>query len=96
VQGKRELPTRVIQTFQMLAQKVVMARLRKVGTGGEDLFMPPLVVRMLLKIPVGLALPARLIGWGLRPPHMRGAGERPSDKGEGVTANRRKVINWSH
>lgn len=85
VQQSRELPTRLIQTFQTVAQRLVMARLSPAGkaasgeaggqAGGEgDSFTPPAVVRLLLRISIVLALPARLIGWGLWPPRIRGAG----------------------
>lgn len=87
VQRSRELPTRVIQAFQTVAQRVVMARLappRKAASGeagGEgDSFTPPAVVRLLLKIPIVLALPARLIGWGLWPPRIRSAGKKTNGK----------------
>jgi 2-polyprenyl-6-methoxyphenol hydroxylase-like FAD-dependent oxidoreductase len=69
VQRRRELPVRVIQTFQSFAQRAVMARLRT--TGPDSVFTPPPVVRFLLRRPVVLALPARLIGFGLWPPHVR-------------------------
>lgn len=71
VQSRRELPTRVIQTFQTFAQKVVMARLRKMSPDETELFTPPLIVRWLLRRPLILALPARFIGWGLWPQHVR-------------------------
>ncbi len=69
VQRARELPVKFIQGFQFLAQKVVMSRLNKVGE--DNAITPPLVVRFLLRRPLLLSLPARLIGFGLRPPHVR-------------------------
>ena len=75
VQRLRELPTIVIQTFQSLAQRVVMRRLKSMdASGADDTFTPPAFVRLLLGIPVILALPARLIGFGLWPPHIRANG----------------------
>jgi 2-polyprenyl-6-methoxyphenol hydroxylase-like FAD-dependent oxidoreductase len=69
VQRRREWPTRLIQTFQTLAQRAVMARVTAAGAG--DPFTPPRLVRVLLKSPLVLALPARLIGFGLWPPHVK-------------------------
>lgn len=69
VQRRRELPTILIQTFQSLAQRVVMLRLR--GNGRDTSFTPTAVVRFLLRRAVVLAFPARLIGFGLWPPHVR-------------------------
>lgn len=71
VQRRRELPTRIIQTFQALAQRVVMGRLAASAEG--DLFAPPGFVRVVVGIPALLALPARLIGFGLWPPHVKGS-----------------------
>ena len=84
VQSRRELPTRVIQAFQTLAQRVVMARLKGFravpgagpGSGALDSFTPPLIVRTLLRSRLVLALPARFIGWGLWPPHVRTGGAK--------------------
>ena len=73
VQRQRMLPTIVIQTFQSLAQMVVMRRLR--AADGDVAFTPPRLVRLLLRIPAVLALPARLIGFGLWPPRVV-AGQR--------------------
>jgi 2-polyprenyl-6-methoxyphenol hydroxylase-like FAD-dependent oxidoreductase len=69
VQRRREWPTRLIQTFQTLAQRAVMARVTAAGAGAP--FTPPRLVRVLLKSPLVLALPARLIGFGLWPPHVK-------------------------
>jgi 2-polyprenyl-6-methoxyphenol hydroxylase-like FAD-dependent oxidoreductase len=69
VQRRREWPTRLIQTFQTLAQRAVMARVSGAGAGAP--FTPPRLVRVLLKSPLVLALPARLIGFGLWPPHVK-------------------------
>jgi 2-polyprenyl-6-methoxyphenol hydroxylase-like FAD-dependent oxidoreductase len=72
VQRLRALPTIVIQTFQSLAQRVVIRSLKSMGaSGADDTFTPPAFVRLLLRMPVVLALPARLIGFGLWPPHVR-------------------------
>jgi 2-polyprenyl-6-methoxyphenol hydroxylase-like FAD-dependent oxidoreductase len=93
VQRRRELPTRVIQAFQTLAQRLVMARLTAAGkvaargasggvNGEGDSFTPPAVVRLLLRIPIVLALPARFIGWGLWPPRIRSVRHKKNVKHE--------------
>lgn len=64
VQRRRELPTRVIQTFQTVLQKRGEAR---TGAAGEN----PLFLRMLFKTPWLRTLPARLIGFGLWPAHVK-------------------------
>jgi hypothetical protein len=61
VQKERELPTRVIQTFQTLLQKLVLERVLQTNAS----FQPPLPLRLLQRIPLLRALPARLIGFGL-------------------------------
>jgi 2-polyprenyl-6-methoxyphenol hydroxylase-like FAD-dependent oxidoreductase len=68
VPQQREWPTRVIQTFQAFAQRVVMARLRRIDT--PEFFTPPWFVRRLLQTPAILTLPAWFIGFGLRAPHV--------------------------
>ncbi len=61
VQKERELPTRVIQTFQTLLQKLVLERVLQTNAS----FQPPLPLRLLQRVPLLRALPARLIGFGL-------------------------------
>jgi 2-polyprenyl-6-methoxyphenol hydroxylase-like FAD-dependent oxidoreductase len=56
VQRRRELPTRVIQTFQSLAQRGVMRGV--LNSEGERAFAVPRFVLPLLKIPWLLAIPA--------------------------------------
>jgi 2-polyprenyl-6-methoxyphenol hydroxylase-like FAD-dependent oxidoreductase len=66
VQRQRELPTRVIQTFQAMLQR------REQVTG-----VIPRLVRLLLGMPGLSTLPARLIGFGLWPAHVK-SGEESS------------------
>jgi 2-polyprenyl-6-methoxyphenol hydroxylase-like FAD-dependent oxidoreductase len=73
VQRRRELPTRVIQAFQSLAQRGVASGV--LGSEGERAFAIPRFVLPLLKSPRLLAIPARLLGFGLRPPHVEGGKE---------------------
>ena len=66
VQRRRELPTRVIQAVQARVQKNVLApALRSSGP-----FSPPLLLRLLPKVPVLRNLPGRLIGHGVRPSRL--------------------------
>ncbi|HKQ52846.1 MAG TPA: FAD-dependent oxidoreductase [Pyrinomonadaceae bacterium] len=62
VQRRREWPTRVIQRFQTIIQKrVIAAALR-----ANQTFRLPLLLRILLKIPGIRNIPARLIAFGPR------------------------------
>jgi 2-polyprenyl-6-methoxyphenol hydroxylase-like FAD-dependent oxidoreductase len=68
VQRKREWPTRIIQEFQNLIQ-------RRFVSGVLDSDRPvmlPSIVRFLLRIPVLRDLPARFIGLGIWPVHVKG------------------------
>ena len=68
VQRARTLPTRVIQTFQVVAQRAVLARMNR-GTAGQRLTVPP-VVLPLLNLRWPRVLLARFIGYGLCPPRI--------------------------
>jgi 2-polyprenyl-6-methoxyphenol hydroxylase-like FAD-dependent oxidoreductase len=68
LQRRRELPTRVTQGFQVFAHKNLIgpalgnrAPLRKL----------PLVLRLLQKFAVLRRIPARMVGLGVRPEHIR-------------------------
>jgi 2-polyprenyl-6-methoxyphenol hydroxylase-like FAD-dependent oxidoreductase len=67
VQQRREFPTRATQSIQIAVQKRVIGRVlastRKLST--------PLIVRLLRLMPFLTRLPARLIGLGIRPEHVR-------------------------
>lgn len=66
VQERREWPTRVIQAMQVfIHRRIVTGRESKSGDS------PPLFVRLLQWFPFMRALPARLIGIGPRPEHIR-------------------------
>jgi 2-polyprenyl-6-methoxyphenol hydroxylase-like FAD-dependent oxidoreductase len=67
VQRRRELPTRVIQGLQLLAQRRVITRVLA-GTGP---LAPALPFRFMARFPVLLRLPGRLIGLGIRPEHVK-------------------------
>src|SRR5215203_5827313 len=79
VQRRRELPTRAIQTFQTLAQRGVARGV--LSAEGERVFAVPRFVLPLLKIPWLLAIPARFLSFGLRPPHVE-VGEEIATRAE--------------
>lgn len=66
VQGRREWPTRMTQRLQVLVQDRVISR--TLGGGWIEL---PLGARLLRDWPVLRRIPARLIGLGFRPEHVR-------------------------
>ena len=68
IQRERELPTRLMQTFQALVQRqvgVVMAR-----TGGRGQMAVPAIFLPLLRLRWLLAVPARFIAYGFCPPRL--------------------------
>jgi 2-polyprenyl-6-methoxyphenol hydroxylase-like FAD-dependent oxidoreductase len=67
VQRRREWPTRVIQAFQRLVQRAVLAR----ALDSSGSFRVPAIARLLLRLPLVRDLPARLIAFGVRPVHVR-------------------------
>jgi 2-polyprenyl-6-methoxyphenol hydroxylase-like FAD-dependent oxidoreductase len=67
VQARREWPTRVTQRVQILIQNRVVARV----LGGTTEPKPPFPVRLLNWFPALRGLPARAIGLGVRPEHIR-------------------------
>lgn len=68
VQRRREWPTRVIQRFQTIIQRRVIAAALRAG----QTFRLPLVMRLLLKIPGLRDLPGRLIAFGIRRVRVEG------------------------
>jgi 2-polyprenyl-6-methoxyphenol hydroxylase-like FAD-dependent oxidoreductase len=68
VQGRREWPTRMTQRLQVLIQDNVIGRVIG-GTGGK--LTPPWQVRLLQRFPILRRIPARVIGMGFRPEHVR-------------------------
>jgi 2-polyprenyl-6-methoxyphenol hydroxylase-like FAD-dependent oxidoreductase len=67
VQRRRELPARLTQRLQLLMQERVIAPV----LGGGGTLTPPLALRLLARFPPLRRLPARLIGLGIRPEHLR-------------------------
>jgi 2-polyprenyl-6-methoxyphenol hydroxylase-like FAD-dependent oxidoreductase len=72
VQKRREFPMRMTQAFQVLVQNRVLA-----PALGGTLGRPPLAMRLLQRFPPLRALPARGIGVGVRPEHIRTAPRWP-------------------
>jgi 2-polyprenyl-6-methoxyphenol hydroxylase-like FAD-dependent oxidoreductase len=67
VQERREFPTRVTQRIQILMQERVI---RNVLAGQGEL-KPPLFIKLLQKVPFLRRFPARVLGLGVRPEHIR-------------------------
>jgi 2-polyprenyl-6-methoxyphenol hydroxylase-like FAD-dependent oxidoreductase len=67
VQQRRELPTRITQRLQVLMQNRVVTR----ALDETQPFSPPLLIRMMARVPLLCRIPARLIGMGVRPEHVQ-------------------------
>jgi 2-polyprenyl-6-methoxyphenol hydroxylase-like FAD-dependent oxidoreductase len=67
VQRRREWPTRVTQWLQVQVQQRVIAPV----LGRSASIRPPLFLRLLDRYPFLRRIPARLIGLGIRPEHVR-------------------------
>src|SRR5438093_1037563 len=68
VQSRRELPTRITQAVQVLIQNRLIRRI--LGANDQMISMPwPL--KLFKRWPVLRRIPARLIGMGFRPEHIR-------------------------
>lgn len=67
VQQRRLLPTRIIQGMQVLVQKQVVTKV----LSGAGQMKPPLLLKLFARFPVLRRLPARLIGVGVRPEHVK-------------------------
>ena len=67
MQRRRELPTRVTQQFQVFFQNRIIRRV--LGSAGT--LTPPLLFRLLARLPFLSRITARMIGVGFRPEHVR-------------------------
>ncbi|MDP9137251.1 MAG: FAD-dependent oxidoreductase [Pseudomonadota bacterium] len=67
VQKRREWPTRVTQQIQLAVQNRIIAP----ALAGKPDFQPPLAMRLLARFPALASLPARVVGLGVRPEHVR-------------------------
>ena len=81
VQQRRDWPTRVTQRLQLAIQKQLIAR----ALSAEESFTPPLFVRLLTAFPPLARIPARLIGLGVRPEHVRTSAAVPARAPQGTT-----------
>ena len=66
VQKRRELPTRVVQRVQLLAQDLFLKRTLE----GRVPRKMPVALRLLQRFPILRRIPARLVGMGIRPEHI--------------------------
>jgi 2-polyprenyl-6-methoxyphenol hydroxylase-like FAD-dependent oxidoreductase len=67
VQRRRAFPARATQAGQVFVQRRVISRL----LGRTQPIRPPLIVRLLARFPLLRRIPARVIGIGVRPEHVR-------------------------
>lgn len=67
VQQRREWPTRVTQRIQLLVQDRIISRV----LASTQKPKPPFVAKLLNAIPLLRRIPARVIGMGVRPEHIR-------------------------
>jgi 2-polyprenyl-6-methoxyphenol hydroxylase-like FAD-dependent oxidoreductase len=67
VQKRRKFPTRVTQAIQVFLQNRVISR--ALAAKGE--LQVPLPIRLLARFPLLRRIPARLLGLGVRPEHVR-------------------------
>ena len=67
VQQRRNFPTRLTQGIQLFLHKKVITRILR----AKGSFKVPLPVRLLGRFPLLRRIPARLIGVGVRPEHVR-------------------------
>jgi 2-polyprenyl-6-methoxyphenol hydroxylase-like FAD-dependent oxidoreductase len=66
LQRRRQWPTRATQAAQVFVQN------RLIRTAlGDGVLRPPLLVRLMRRFPVLRRIPARLVGMGVRPEHVR-------------------------
>jgi len=66
IQGRREFPTRVTQWLQVTVQRRIISRV----LGETRAVKPPLAVRLLATFPFLRRIPARIVGFGIRPEHV--------------------------
>lgn len=67
VQQRREWPTKVTQRLQLVIQNSIIAPALR----SEKEFRPPLALQLLSRIPGINRIPARLMGLGIRPEHVK-------------------------
>jgi 2-polyprenyl-6-methoxyphenol hydroxylase-like FAD-dependent oxidoreductase len=67
VQDRREFPTRVTQAVQVFMQNNVISN----ALASQGVLKPPLLLRLLRNFPLLRRIPARVLGLGVRPEHIR-------------------------
>jgi 2-polyprenyl-6-methoxyphenol hydroxylase-like FAD-dependent oxidoreductase len=67
VQQRRMLPTRLTQQMQLFMQNRIIRRV----LSSTEALAPPLAIKLLARFPFLRRIPARLIGIGVRPEHVR-------------------------
>ncbi len=67
IQKRREFPTRATQRLQLLIQNRIISRV----LASPRRVAPPLPLRLLGAFPVLRRIPARILGLGFRPEHVR-------------------------
>jgi 2-polyprenyl-6-methoxyphenol hydroxylase-like FAD-dependent oxidoreductase len=67
VHWRREFPTRVTQRGQVIVQERILSAV----LGTRENFRPPWFIRLFKTFPMLRRIPARLIGLGVRPEHVR-------------------------
>lgn len=67
VQSRREKPARLTQKVQVFMHKHLLERI----FNSEEMIPPPLPMLLLEKFPRLRSLPARMVGIGFRPEHVR-------------------------
>ncbi|MGE5147861.1 MAG: FAD-dependent oxidoreductase [Candidatus Eiseniibacteriota bacterium] len=77
VQKRREFPTRVTQRFQVIVQNRIIARV----LSEKHAFTAPWPIKLMQHLPFLRRIPARMIGVGVRPEHVRTPElARPADR----------------
>jgi 2-polyprenyl-6-methoxyphenol hydroxylase-like FAD-dependent oxidoreductase len=71
VQVRRAFPTRVTQAFQVAVQNLILRRVLADDSDEGRPFRAPLAVRVLSRFELLRRIPARMIGLGVRPEHIR-------------------------
>jgi len=67
IQARRTYPTKVTQRLQVAIQSGIFEK--RMAAKDDD--KPPLIMRLLTKFPILRRIPARLIGIGVRPEHVK-------------------------
>jgi 2-polyprenyl-6-methoxyphenol hydroxylase-like FAD-dependent oxidoreductase len=67
VQERRAFPTRVIQRAQVFIQRRVITGV----LGDREQIKPPFVLKLFRLLPILRRIPARIVGMGVRPEHIR-------------------------